>query len=108
MSLRATFFPLTACEDSVSLLRVRSGRPSGSPDLAFLLPPATLVSPTFEQQENEMGFLKKLFGGMPGTDDHGVEPTAPADAHDHDHEHDHDHGDGAHSHDEPVPEDSTA
>jgi hypothetical protein len=55
-----------------------------------------------------MGLLKKLFGGMPGTDDHGVEPAASADTHDHEHEHDHDHGDGAHSHDEPVTDDSTA
>jgi hypothetical protein len=54
-----------------------------------------------------MGFLKKLFGGMPGQDDHGVEPAAAApEQPEHDHPHDHDHGD--HTHDEPSGEESSA
>lgn len=54
-----------------------------------------------------MGFLKKLFGGMPGTDDHGAEKAAAAaDEHDHDHAHDHEHGEAGHSHDEPASKES--
>jgi hypothetical protein len=55
-----------------------------------------------------MGFLQKLFGGMPGRDDHGVEPAAAADSHDHDHDHEHDHGDADHSHDESASDDANA
>ena len=54
-----------------------------------------------------MGFLKKLFGGMPGTDDHGSEAAAPPE-HDHEHDHDHDHSEGTHTHEEHSPEDATA
>ncbi len=51
-----------------------------------------------------MGFLQKLFGGMPGTDDHGTESAGKAD----DHDHDHDHAEADHSHDEPASDDVTA
>ena len=53
-----------------------------------------------------MGLLKKLFGGMPGTDDHGAETAGQVDGHDHDH--DHDHSDADHSHDESASDDSNA
>jgi hypothetical protein len=59
-----------------------------------------------ERQETKMGFLQKLFGGMPGRDDHAAEVAAAPEGHDHDH--DHDHGDADHTHDEPAGEDTNA
>jgi hypothetical protein len=53
-----------------------------------------------------MGFLQKLFGRMPGTDDHGAETSGKAAVHDHDH--DHDHSDPEHSHDESAPDETDA
>jgi hypothetical protein len=82
---------------------VRSGRPSGSPDLAFFLP----IVPLLRAKERRMGFFSKLFGKKeepaateaapstpPATE---AAPAAAADD-DHGHDHDHDHSDPNHTH----------
>jgi hypothetical protein len=99
---------LTARGAKSRLLPVRSGRPSGSPDLAFFVSLFDTAVFDRERRETEMGFLKKLFSGLPGTDDDGTERATAPESHEHDHEHEHDRGEGAHTHDEPSSEDAGA